>query len=479
MDIANLINPVDNDPAPDPRREQAKGEEVADVTQSPVQHADPRPAAAPTKLVVHAAVPTVLSNSASTAEPQTDPDLKSEPDGKSTESTEPPGAGAKRKSPPSSAQPKAPAKRAKTPGDLSREWQRQYFQGVPLPEFKGITAGELLLGTAGYVASQAPIQGQMKVEVIAAAPDQPLGGAIRLKGLPEGVQPGEEEMMDELGQAQDVFLFPLRHVEDIFILRGKSIQREAWNILIVPSDAVGAQPVRWSLPEMVSFSWTGTSMGREKSQVTLGGKAAKRVEEASKDKKALSELLCVDVLEEALNEALEPYQKKVQKLDVIDEFTKSLRAEVQATLGSAPELKGKPNGNLKVYSAGILFKSKTRTLYMPFRIIESVTLTVAYCMKLNRLTGLSMGVRVRKQPRELEVHEACSAETFYLGFKKIELKYVRTLKRWLEEAGVPKLELEKELYYDYAKNSITGGCEPYVLPPPSSKSSSSTGVTAK
>lgn len=74
------------------------------------------------------------------------------------------------------------------------------------------------MGTTGYVASQAPIQGQMMVEIIAAAPDQPLGGAVRLRALPEGVRPGEEEMMGELGQAQDVFLFPLRHVGMFFSL---------------------------------------------------------------------------------------------------------------------------------------------------------------------------------------------------------------------------------------------------------------------
>lgn len=135
-----------------------------------------------------------------------------------------------------------------------------------------------------------------------------------------------------------------RCTEDIIITRGKAIQREAWNILIVPSQAVGAQPLRWSLPEIVSFSWTGNLMGREKANLRLGGRAAKTVEEASKDKKVLNALLCVDVLGEALNEALEPYRKRVQKVDLIDEFTKSLRADVQATLSSAPELKGKPCG---------------------------------------------------------------------------------------------------------------------------------------
>ncbi|KAK0702540.1 hypothetical protein B0T21DRAFT_416935 [Apiosordaria backusii] len=191
----------------------------------------------------------------------------------------------------------------------------------------------------------------------------------------------------------------------------------------------------------------------------LGGKAAKKVEGASKDKKAFNALLCVDVLEEALNEALEPYQKKVEKVDLVDEFTKTLRVDVQATLSSAPDLKGKPNGHIIVYPAGILFKSKSRTLYMPFRIIKSVILTVAACIKLNKLASLSMCVSAIKQPRELEADGVTTkpwrAETTYISFKKIELRCIRTLKRWLEEAEVPKLELEKELYYDYVKNSIT------------------------
>ncbi|KAK4176757.1 hypothetical protein QBC36DRAFT_300847 [Triangularia setosa] len=473
MDIANLINPVDETPAWEPKRESKRvPKPEPDVTPSP--HPAPTSPPAPTSASTSEPKP----ESESELEPKPQPQPESEP--KPTETL---GTTTKRKNPPSSTQPKAPPKRAKTPGDLSREWQRQFFQGAPLSEFKGITSGELLLGTTGYVPSQAPIQGQMMIEIIAAAPDQPLGGVIRMTGLPGGVQPGEEEMIGELGQVQDVFLFPLRHVEDVIIMRGKTIQREAWNIIIVPSHAVGAQPVRWFLPEMVSFSWTGNSMGREKTNLRLGGKAAKRLKEVEKDKKAANALLCVDVMEEALSEALEPYQKKVQKVDLIDEFTKSLRADVQATLSSAPELKGKPSGNIHVYPAGILFKSKSRTLYMPFRIIKSVTLTVAFCMKLNRLAGLSMDVRVLKQSREREADEAETklwrGEITYIIFKKIDLRCVRTLKRWLEVAGVPKLELEKESYYEYAKNSITGDCVSYVLPPPSAKPLGGTGIMTK
>ncbi|KAK4676204.1 hypothetical protein QC764_0086010 [Podospora pseudoanserina] len=462
MNIANLINPVDETPAWEPKCELKSEPNATPPAVTPaVDPAAPPPPPPPPPPPTAPTAPTVAPT---TAEPEPDPKPAE------TESTN-----TKRKTPPSSTQPKATPKRAKTPGDLSREWQRQYFQGAPLSEFKGITSGELLLGTTGYVASQAPIQGQMMIEIIAAAPDQPLGGAVRLKALPEGVRPGEEEMMGELGQAQDVFLFPLRHVEDIIITRGKALQREAWNILIVPSQAVGAQPLRWSLPEIVSFSWTGNLMGREKANLRLGGRAAKTVEEASKDKKVLNALLCVDVLEEALNEALEPYRKRVQKVDLIDEFTKSLRADVQATLSSAPELKGKPCGNIHVYPAGILFKSKSRILYMPFRNIECVTLTVAFCLNQKQLAGLSMGVQVKKGQRELEADEAeakrWERETVGIYFKKIELRCVRTLKRWLEEAGVRKLELEKESYYDYAKGSITGECVPYVLPPPTAKPS--------
>lgn len=132
-------------------------------------------------------------------------------------------------------------------------------------------------------------------------------------------------------------------------------------------------------------------------------------------------------------------------------------------------------GNIHVYPAGILFKSKSRILYMPFRIIECVTLTVAFCLNQKRLAGLSMGVQVKKGQRELEADEAeakrWERETVGIYFKKIELRCVRTLKRWLEEAGVRKLELEKESYYDYAKGSITGECVPYVLPPPTAKPS--------
>ncbi|KAJ3957165.1 hypothetical protein N0V92_006285 [Colletotrichum tropicale] len=96
-----------------------------------------------------------------------------------------------------------------------------------------------------------------------------------------------------------IFMLPLKHVEQIIIIPTVSIsvtEDEAYQVIIVPTGAVGASSVKREYPQIVSFSWPDKAAGKD----------LHSHEAANPEKDTY-----LAVLVKAMNDHLKPFNKAV------------------------------------------------------------------------------------------------------------------------------------------------------------------------
>ncbi|KAK4187767.1 hypothetical protein QBC35DRAFT_384137, partial [Podospora australis] len=239
--------------------------------------------------------------------------------------------------------------------------------------------------------------------------------------------------------------------EGVIITSGKSKKEERWHVIIVTKRAIGAAPLTpGHLPQIISFSWTEDNYP---SDDDLQGAMV----DAFKQKQEWMRETSLGLLTRALNAELEPSGKKVQTTGYKrGGYYEELRVTLRAC-NSVATFKQRPSGHLQFKETGVLFKARSRLLWMPHRIIEKVRIELKTCELEGKSEafGFPLAFRLRKQAWDKDIraykdifYKIWPETTAVVLFNDIYISLIPHIKGILELGGI-QMEVVQQ---------IKGGC---------------------
>ncbi|KXH47434.1 hypothetical protein CSIM01_05371 [Colletotrichum simmondsii] len=338
-----------------------------------------------------------------------------------------------------------------------REWTKQYYLGVDTldPSLKGLGCCFCNLSTP-RVPFLSPFTCDGSIEVMSGS-EGPGDGSIRLCGPKDYFDKSKDGLWDA------IFLIPFKHIEQVVLLpnAAKSPSKEAaYEVVIIPTGAIGASSIKREYPKIISFIWPEKKADKE-----LGGVLVKEEKGTY-----------VDVLKKVFNEQLEAFDKSV--ID-ITENTDAKLTGVECVLSPpmGSNIESSINGTVtEMFSTilqtsanvfmmltaigfvhfldqGVLFTSELHRIFLPFKSLDRGMLIHAKDSK-GKVVGLDV-VCNATEPFHEDKEEECSGSTM-IKFGQVDDALLKDLKGYMEENDLQVMVCEQS-FYDYKKGeSMTG-----------------------
>ncbi|KAF4830788.1 hypothetical protein CGCTS75_v005743 [Colletotrichum tropicale] len=319
-------------------------------------------------------------------------------------------------------------------------WEQQYYQGVRSSKFPGLGCGLYAFGTP-RVPFHAPFTCDGRFEVMSGL-GGPRSGSIRFCGPKDywGVTKPPFPRLDA------IFMLPLKHVEQIIVLPNLSIsvtKDEAYQIVIVPTGAVGASSVKREYPQIISFSWPDK----------MADKELHSHEAANPEKDTY-----LFVFVRAMNDHLKPFNKAV--IDLTYDTGRGSVIE-QAAILSPPtdsRVKAKTRGQLYLMDQGIFFNSQSHRIYLSFDSVEKAMTILAHDMKdQGKVAGLNL-IFSATEPFYNAEEEEKESQTL-IKFVQVDHTLLDDIKSYMKQHRV-ELMLCEQSFYDYENDKPATGFMP-------------------
>ncbi|KAH9229076.1 hypothetical protein K456DRAFT_1728563 [Colletotrichum gloeosporioides 23] len=316
-------------------------------------------------------------------------------------------------------------------------WEQQYYQGVRSSKFHGLGCGLYAFGSP-RVPFQAPFTCDGRFEVMSGL-GGPRSGSIRFCGPKDywGVTKPPFTRIDA------IFMLPLKH---IIVIPNKSIsvtKDEAYQIVIVPTGAVGATSVKREYPQIISFSWPDKAVDED-----LHSHEAANAEQDT----------YLSVLVKAMNDHLNPFNKTV--IDITSNTERPAMIEQIAVLSPPTDsrVKAKTKGQLYLIDQGIFFNSQSHRIYLSFDSVEKAMTILAHDMKdQGKVAGLNL-IFSATEPFYNAEDEETESQTL-IKFVQVDHSLLDDIKSYMKQHRVD-LMLCEQSFYDYENDKPATGFMP-------------------
>ncbi|CAI0647424.1 unnamed protein product [Colletotrichum noveboracense] len=234
--------------------------------------------------------------------------------------------------------------------------------------------------------------------------------------------------------------------EQIIVIPNKSIsvtKDEAYQIVIVPTGAVGATSVKREYPQIISFSWPDKAVDED-----LHSHEAANAEQDT----------YLSVLVKAMNDHLNPFNKTV--IDITSNTERPAMIEQIAVLSPPTDsrVKAKTKGQLYLIDQGIFFNSQSHRIYLSFDSVEKAMTILAHDMKdQGKVAGLNL-IFSATEPFYNAEDEETESQTL-IKFVQVDHSLLDDIKSYMKQHRVD-LMLCEQSFYDYENDKPATGFMP-------------------
>ncbi|KAK2779374.1 hypothetical protein CKAH01_11297 [Colletotrichum kahawae] len=302
-------------------------------------------------------------------------------------------------------------------------WGQQYYQGISSSKFPPFTCDgrfEVMSGLGG-----------------------PRSGSIRFCGPKDYWGLTKDPMLG----LDAIFMLPFKHVEQVIVLPNSSIsvtKDEAYQIIIVPTGAVGASAVKREYPQIISFSWPDKMADKD-----LHGHEAANPEQDT----------YLSVLVKAMNDHLKPFNNAV--IDVTSDTGRKSVIQQIAVLSPPTDsrVKAKTRGQLYLMDQGIFFNSQSHRVYLSFDSVEKAMAILAHDTKeQGKVAGMNLIFSATEPFYNAEEDEETNSQTL-IKFVQVDHSLLDDIKSYMKQHRVEFMLCEQS-FYDYENDKPAIGFMP-------------------
>ncbi|KAH0429418.1 hypothetical protein CcaCcLH18_08432 [Colletotrichum camelliae] len=232
--------------------------------------------------------------------------------------------------------------------------------------------------------------------------------------------------------------------EQVIVLPNLSIsvtKDEAYQIIIVPTGAVGASAVKREYPQIISFSWPDKMADKD-----LHSHEAANPEQDT----------YLSVLVKAMNDHLEPFNKAV--IDVTSDTGRKSVIEQIAVLSPPTDsrVKSKTRGQLYLMNQGVFFNSQSHRVYLSFDSVEKAMTILAHDTKdQGKVAGLNLIFSATEPFYNAEEDEETNSQTL-IKFVQVDHSLLDDIKSYMKQHRI-ELMLCEQSFYDYENDKPATG----------------------